>query len=130
MINKRVMVDMSATLIHQGHTRLITKAKEYGKVIIGLTTDEEILEKKGYSPELSFENRKEILESIKGVHEVVPVPWLINEEVLDNYRIDLLIHGDDNSNSISEERQQARQKVVEKMKKRAGSEVSGPYKQG
>jgi cytidyltransferase-like protein len=98
------MVDMSATIIHHGHIRLLKKAKEYGKVIVGLTTDNEIKMKKGYIPELAFEHRKEILEAIKYVDEVVGVPWLLDESVLDKYNIDLLVHGDDNSNLINKDR--------------------------
>ena len=101
---KRVMVDMSATLIHHGHIRLLKKAKEYGRVIVGLTTDEEIKSKKGYEPELNFEQRKEILEAIKYVDEVVPTPWLIDEKILEKYNIDLLVHGHDNSNEIDEKK--------------------------
>jgi cytidyltransferase-like protein len=101
---KRIMVDMSATILHHGHVRLINKAKKYGKVIIGLTTDEEINKSKGYQPELSYKHRKELLEAINGVDEVVPTPWLLTEFVLDQYNIDLLVHGDDNSNQIPESR--------------------------
>jgi cytidyltransferase-like protein len=79
---KRVMVDMSATLIHHGHVRLLKKASKYGKVIVGLTADEEIFTKKGYQPELDFEYRKEILESIKYVSEVVAVPWLLDDKYM------------------------------------------------
>jgi 2-aminoethylphosphonate-pyruvate transaminase len=101
---KRVMVDMSATLIHHGHVRLLKKASKYGKVIVGLTTDEEIFTKKGYQPELDFEYRKEILESIKYVSEVVAVPWLLDDKVIEKHKIDLLVHGNDNSNKIDEEK--------------------------
>lgn len=101
---KRVMVDMSATLVHHGHVRLINKAREYGEIIIGLTSDEEIKLKKGYEPELNFSERKEILESLEGVIEVVETPWLITESVLNQHRIDLLVHGDDNSNTIGKDR--------------------------
>ena len=101
---KRVMVDMSATLIHHGHTRLLKKASEHGNVIVGITTDEEIVTKKGYTPELSFEQRKEILESIKYVSEVVAVPWLLTNATLAEHNIDLLVHGDDNSNLIDKEK--------------------------
>jgi cytidyltransferase-like protein len=101
---KRIMVDMSATIIHHGHIRLLKKASKYGKVIVGLTTDNEILAKKGYEPELDFEQRREVLEGIKYVDEVVPTPWLLDENVLDRYDIDLLVHGADNSNPISEDR--------------------------
>ncbi len=103
-MSKRIMVDMSATLIHHGHIRLLEKAAEYGEVIVGLTTDEEILQKKGYQVELEFEYRKEILEAIKYVDEVVATPWQITENTLDKFNIDLLVHGDDNSNEISQDR--------------------------
>ena len=61
------MVDMSCTLLHHGHIRLLKKAANLGKVIVALTTDDEILRKKGYTPELNFEQRKEILLAIKYV---------------------------------------------------------------
>lgn len=95
---------MSATLIHHGHVRLIEKASAYGDVIVGLTMDEEVRLCKGYQPEIDFEQRREILLAIKGVSEVVPTPWLITDEVLDQFNIDLLVHGDDNSNQIREDR--------------------------
>ena len=68
---KRIMVDMSATLIHHGHIRLLKKASEFGFVIVALTTDEEIKNKKKFDPELDFLQRKEIISSIKYVDEVV-----------------------------------------------------------
>lgn len=102
MSTKRIMVDMSATIIHHGHIRLLQKASKYGDVVVGLTTDEEIRSKKGYDPELDFQQRKEILEAIRYVDEVVPTPWLIDEKVLEEHSIDLLVHGCDNSNDIDE----------------------------
>ncbi|MCG8530725.1 MAG: adenylyltransferase/cytidyltransferase family protein [Desulfovibrionales bacterium] len=103
-MQKRIMVDMSATIIHHGHIRLLKKAKELGTVVVALTTDAEIETKKGYKPELSYENRKEIMESITYVDEVVPCNWLIEEDFLNKHRIDLLVHGDDNSNILPPER--------------------------
>ena len=76
--NKIILVDMSATLIHHGHIRLLKKASELGDVIIALTTDEEIKKNKGYTPELNFKNRQEILLSIKYVKNVIPSPWLLD----------------------------------------------------
>jgi glycerol-3-phosphate cytidylyltransferase len=101
---KRIMVDMSATLIHHGHIRLLKAAKARGKVIVALTTDDEIIAKKGYTPELNFDERREILEAIRYVDEVVPSPWLIDEHFLDIHNIDLLVHGHDNSNPIRPDR--------------------------
>ena len=103
-MKKRIMVDMSATIIHHGHIRLLKKASRYGDVIVGLTTDKEIFNKKGYKPELSFEHRKEILESLKYIKEVVPTSWKINDSILEKYKIDLLVHGHDNSNEINKKK--------------------------
>ncbi|MDC0931517.1 adenylyltransferase/cytidyltransferase family protein [Methylophilaceae bacterium] len=101
-LEKRIMVDMSSTLIHHGHIRLLKKASKFGKVVVGLTTDDEIIKNKGYQPELDFEYRKEVLESIKYVGEVVAVPWLLDQSILEKFNIDLLVHGEDNSNLIPE----------------------------
>ncbi len=97
---KRVMVDMSATLIHHGHIRLLEQASQHGSVIVGLTSDDEILRRKHYQPELSFAHRKEILTAIRYVDDVVMVPWVITQDILEQHQIDLLIHGEDNVNPI------------------------------
>ena len=99
-MKKRIMVDMSVTILHHGHIRLLKKASKLGNVIVGLVTDKEVRSKKGYTPEISFKYRKEILESIKYVHEVVATPWLVDDKVLTKYNIDLLVHGSDNSNLV------------------------------
>lgn len=98
---KRIMVDMSVTLLHHGHVRLLRQAKQYGYVVVALTIDEEVKRSKGFWPELNFEARKEILEAIRYVDEVVPSNWLIDEAFLDLHHIDLLVHGHDNSNPIA-----------------------------
>ena len=101
---KRIMVDMSATLIHHGHIRLLKKASEFGHVVVALTTDKEIINKKKFLPELNFSEREEVLSAIKFVDEIVPSPWLIDIKFLDKHNIDLLVHGEDNSNPINPER--------------------------
>jgi glycerol-3-phosphate cytidylyltransferase len=104
MSERRIMVDMSATLIHHGHVRLLKAAKALGRVVVALTTDEEVRSKKGYEPELTFEQRKEVLEALRYVDEVVPCKWLLDDAFLDEHRIDLLVHGHDNSNDVRPER--------------------------
>lgn len=96
----RVMVDMSATIVHHGHIRLLRRAAELGQVIVALTTDEEVFRAKGFWPPLKYPERAEILQAVRYVDEVVPSPWLIDEAFLDRHRADLLVHGDDHSNPI------------------------------
>jgi glycerol-3-phosphate cytidylyltransferase len=102
--DKRIMVDMSTTLIHHGHIRILKAAKALGTVIVALATDEEIIVHKGFQPELNFAERREILEAVRYVDEVVPAPWLLDEAFLDLHRIDLLVHGHDNVNPVRPER--------------------------
>lgn len=97
---KIILIDMSATLIHHGHIRLLKKASELGDVIVALTTDEEIKKHKGYTPELNFTNRKEILLAIKYVRNVIPSPWLLDMDYFRSSGADFLVHGNDNSNLI------------------------------
>lgn len=100
---KKVCLDMSATIVHHGHIRLIKAAKtKYPKseLIIALTSDEEIIRFKGYVPELKYEFRKEIIESIREVDRVVCSPWEITQSFLDQHDIDILVHGNDNVNVV------------------------------
>jgi 2-aminoethylphosphonate-pyruvate transaminase len=87
----RVLVDIAATLLHHGHIELLKRAKEHGTVVVGLKSDDEILERRGYRPELPFEARKQIMEAIVFVDEVVETPWVIDKGVLGAHGIDALL---------------------------------------
>ena len=98
---KRILVDMSATIIHHGHIRLLKKAKSLGTVIVALTTDNEIKTSKGFVTPFKFKYRKEVLLSIKYVDEVIKSKNIIDNKFLKKNRIDFLVHGDDNVNIVS-----------------------------
>jgi glycerol-3-phosphate cytidylyltransferase len=98
MKNNRVFVDLSCTFIHHGHVRLLKKASRFGKVTVGLTTDKEIKKYKGYSPELKYASRKEILQSIKYVDKVIPCNFKLDSDYLKKNNFDLLIRGSDYKN--------------------------------
>ena len=103
-MKKNILLDMSATLLHHGHVRLIKKASKFGNVIIALTKDKEIKKHKGYLPEIKFRFRKEILQSIKYVSKVIPCNFFISNDFLKKHKIDYLIHGSDNLNSLPKEK--------------------------
>ena len=98
------MVDMSLTTLHHGHIRLLKQAAGLGHVIVALTSDEEIIKCKGFTPTLSFDQRKEIALAIIYVDEVIISPYLIDEAFLNKNNVDLLVHGDDNENPVPAER--------------------------
>ena len=98
---KKILLDMSCTLIHHGHIRLIKKAKKYGQVFIALCSDEEIKKRKKIIPELKYSHRKEIISSIKDVSGVIKSKFNISDNFLKKNKFDLLIHGSDNQNTVN-----------------------------
>lgn len=58
--------------IHFGHVRMILEAAQFGEVIVILNSDEWLMRKKGFVF-MPWEQRAEIIESIKGVKKVVRV---------------------------------------------------------
>ena len=99
MKKKKVLVDMSVTLLHHGHIEILRKASKYGDIYVALTKDNAILNKKGYLPELNYKQRSKIIKSIKYVKEAIPSEWDINDKFIKKHKIDILVHGDDESNS-------------------------------
>ena len=91
---KNVYVGMGTDFIHHGHINIIEKARELGKVIVGLLTDE-AMAKYSRLPFLSYEERKRILENIKGVSKVVPQTTTSYEKNLKELKPDYVVHGDD-----------------------------------
>ena len=56
--------------IHVGHVRMIQAAAEMGKVVVIANSDEWLMRKKGYVF-MPYEERQEVLYSIKGVVDVI-----------------------------------------------------------
>lgn len=74
IVNKRKVVAVSGGMdcYTSGHAKLIKDAARYGDVVVILNSDDWLMRKKGYKF-MPWEERAEILLSVKGVTEVVPV---------------------------------------------------------
>ena len=70
VINKTIAVSGGFDPIHAGHVRMVLAAAQYGDVIVILNSDKWLEEKKGYAF-MPWEERAEIIRSIKGVVNVV-----------------------------------------------------------
>jgi glycerol-3-phosphate cytidylyltransferase len=97
-MKKKVLVDLSCTILHHGHVRLLKKASKLGKVVVALTVDKDIKKNKGYIPELKYNFRKEILLSLRYVNEVVPSKFRITNKFLKKNKVDILVRGSDYTN--------------------------------
>jgi phosphoenolpyruvate phosphomutase len=125
-MRKRVYIGMSADLVHPGHLNIIQKGNELGEVMIGLLTDQAISSYKRV-PYLAFDQRRAIIENIKGVSQVVVQETLDYEENLRKYKPDFVVHGDDWQTGVQ---QATRAKVIDVLKEWGGKLIEIPYTKG
>ncbi len=121
-----VYVGMSADLIHHGHVNIIQEAQKLGRVMVGLLTDKAIASYKRL-PALTFDQRKAVIENIKGVTQVVAQETLDYVPNLRTYKPQFVVHGDDWKTGVQRE---TREKVVGALKEWGGELVEVPYTQG
>ena len=125
-MNKKVYIGMTADIMHPGLIHIINEATKYGDVIVGLLTDKAIAEHKRL-PYLTYEQRKEVVENIKGVSEVIPQEEWSYVDNLKRIRPDYIIHGDDLKNGPLRE---IREQVFEVMNEQGGKVIEIPYTKG
>ena len=83
-------------LFHIGHLNILKRARlECDYLIVGITTDELAMSIKGEKPFIPFEERMEIVESIKFVDEVVPQTSYNKMEAWNKLKFDRMFVGDD-----------------------------------
>jgi len=123
---KKVYVGMSADLLHPGHINILKKASELGEVVVGVLTDKAIASYKRL-PFMTYEQRKEVVENIKGVNKVVPQETLDYTENLNLIKPDIVVHGDDWKEGIQFK---TRQKVIETLANWGGELVEFSYTEG
>lgn len=123
---RKVYVAMCADLIHPGHLNIIRRAEELGDITIGLFTDSAIASFHRL-PFLNYEQRKIIVENIKGISRVVAQDSLDYTENLRLLKPDIVVHGDD---WVSGPQRTIRQRVIEVLGEWGGQLVEFPYTQG
>lgn len=125
-LQKTVYVGMSADLVHPGHLNIIKRAAELGEVTVGLLTDEAIASYKRL-PYMSFEQRREVIENIKGVSQVISQTTLDYVPNLRLLKPDYVVHGDDWRTGVQES---VRNRVIETLAEWGGELVEVEYTQG
>jgi phosphoenolpyruvate mutase len=123
---KKVYVGMSADLIHPGHLNIINEARKLGDVTVGLLTDAAIA---GYKrlPFLTYEQRKIIVENIKGVSQVIPQETLDYAPNLRKLKPDYVVHGDDWKTGVQKE---VRDRVINVLNEWGGQLIEPAYTPG
>jgi glycerol-3-phosphate cytidylyltransferase len=94
---KRVITYGTFDLLHYGHINLLRRAKALGDyLIVALSTDEFNSNMKHKYCYFSYEQRKELLESIRYVDLVIPEEnWEQKSSDISLYKVDTFVMGDD-----------------------------------
>ncbi len=83
-------------LFHIGHLNILKRAKEKCDfLIVGVSTDELVMQYKNKTPVISFEERVQIVEAIKYVDKVVPQTHRDKFAAWEEYKFDRMFVGDD-----------------------------------
>ena len=123
---KTVYVGMSADIIHPGHLNIIKEARKLGKLTVGVLTDEAIASYKRL-PYMDYEQRKLIIENIKGVDNVIPQNTLDYVPNLKKIKPDFVVHGDDWKEGVQKN---VRENVCKVLNEWGGKLVDVPYTKG
>lgn len=123
---KTVYLGLTGDIIHPGIINIINEGAKLGELTVGLLTDSAIVSHKRL-PYLTYEQRKSVVENLKGVARVVPQEDWSYVPNLKAIKPDFMIHGDDwKSNYLSA----IRDECFEAMKEWGGEIVEIPYTQG
>jgi len=123
---KTVYLGMIGDIMHPGLINIINEGAKYGDVMIGLFTDKAIATHKRL-PYLTYEQRKNVIENIKGVSSIVPQDeWSYVPNLL-KYKPDYIIHGDD---WLLGPDKYIRDEVFKVMEKLGGEVIEIPYTKG
>lgn len=87
-------------MFHIGHLNVIRRAKEMcDYLIVGVTTDECVQDYKNKTPIIPYEHRREIIESVRYVDQVVPQVNMNKMEAWEKLKFDAIFHGSDWQNT-------------------------------
>ncbi|MDX4028253.1 phosphoenolpyruvate mutase [Aliarcobacter skirrowii] len=125
-MSKKVYVGMSADLVHPGHMNILKVAATLGDVTVGLLTDKAIASYKRL-PYMTYEQRKAVIENIKGVKEVIPQDTLDYRPNLELIKPDIVVHGDDWKEGVQAK---TRQQVIDTLALWGGELIEPSYTDG
>jgi len=120
---KIVYVALAADILHEGHMNILKIASKYGKVIVGLLTDQAISSYKN-TPYLNFRQRYSVVKNIKYVDNIIPQKTLDYKKNLNLVKPNYVVHGNDWKRGIQKE---IRQDVLKTIKKWNGKLIEPKY---
>ena len=89
---KTVYTCFCTDVIHEGHLNIIREAQKYGKLTVGVLSDEATIRFNRF-PTISLEERIDLIKNIPGVENVIVQNEVMYDEVFEKLHPDYVIHG-------------------------------------
>jgi len=124
-MEKNVYVGMAADILHSGHINLLTEASKYGRVTVGLLTDEAI-ESYKRKPIIGYEDRYIVISHLNMVDNVIEQRTHDYTENILKVKPDYVVHGDDWIHGQSD----VRDGVINTLSEIGGELIEIPYTHG
>jgi phosphoenolpyruvate phosphomutase len=122
-MKKIVYVPLAADILNEGHLNVLRIASNYGKVIVGLLTDDAIIQYKSL-PFFDYDQRFKIVSNLKLVDQVVPQDSWNYKLILNSIKPAFFVHGDDWKTGVQAK---IRLEVIKELKKWNGKLIEPKY---
>lgn len=110
-------------VIHEGHINILTEAKKYGKLIVGILSDSAMIRYNRF-PTVDFAERVRIVEELGIADEIIIQDDIMYDKVVAEIHPDYVIHGDNWKNGPEKAIRDNAEKLLEAY---GGSIIDVPY---
>ncbi|WP_296858426.1 phosphoenolpyruvate mutase [uncultured Methanobrevibacter sp.] len=121
--NKLVYACFCTDVIHEGHLNLINEAKKYGKVVVGVLCDSEMVKYNRF-PLKSTSERVQLVKNIPDVDKVIIQENIMYDDVVNELHPDYIIHGD---NWSDDSMKIIKKNILEVLDEYGGTLIEIPY---
>lgn len=90
---KTVYTCFCTDVIHEGHLNILSEAKKYGRVVVGILSDSAMIRFNRF-PTVDFEKRVRIVKELDIVDEVMIQDDIMYDKIIEKLRPDYVVHGD------------------------------------
>lgn len=90
---KTVYTCFCTDVIHEGHINILSEAKKYGKVVVGILSDPAMIRYNRF-PTIDFDKRIRIVKELNIADEIVIQDDIMYDKIIDKLHPDYVLHGD------------------------------------
>lgn len=120
---KTVYTCFCTDVIHEGHLNIISEARKYGELTVGVLADAAMIRYNRF-PSISLKDRIDLVRSLPGVSNVIIQDKIMYDEVFEQLHPDYVVHGD---NWSAPSMQAIYTNIMELTKKYGGELIEVPY---